>query len=125
MAALAVLLSPKVAICWLSLAICDIASLALLTASEMPNSAAQRLDAVAGGVETLRQLLRRTDDRAARRAVVRARRQRLQRIGKAVVDRFERAGGAGIAVDALQPAVELRAQVGVGGAGILYAQLFL
>ena len=42
MAAVAVLLSPKVAICWLSLAICDIASLALPTASAMPNSAAPR-----------------------------------------------------------------------------------
>ena len=87
--------------------------------------AAQRLDALARGVETLRELLRRADDRAARRAVVRARRQRLQRIGEAVVDRLERADGAGISVDTLQPVVELRAQVGVRGAGILHAQLFL
>ena len=75
--------------------------------------AAQRLDVGGHAVELLRQHLRGAEHGAARRRRIRAGRQRLQRVGEIVEDRLERAVGAGLAVDALQPVVELRAQVGV------------
>ncbi|KTW14432.1 hypothetical protein SA9_12405, partial [Staphylococcus warneri] len=63
---------------------------------------AQRLDSLRGRVELLRHRLRGIDDADAGRLRVRAGRQPLHRGQELVVGVLDRAGGVGIAVDALQ-----------------------
>ena len=88
----------------LSAAIWLIALLACVTALEIPSSAfSRKLWMLVGRlVELLRQQLSVAHDRTLRRGIVRAGRERLQRAGEIVVDRFQRVGAARLAIETLQ-----------------------
>ena len=85
--------------------------------------AAKRLDTGRHAVELLRQHLRGADRGAARGRRLRRTRQRLHRGGEFVERRLERRVGARLAVELLQPRIEIRAQTGIAAAGRFGAQL--
>ncbi|MFK4701157.1 hypothetical protein ABIF42_006751 [Bradyrhizobium diazoefficiens] len=84
---------------------------------------AQRLNALGGDVELLRQRLRRAQRNGLRRRRTRAGRQRLQRGGELVQRGFERAAVTGRAIDTLKLLQDVGHLVGVTAAAGLGAQL--
>ena len=111
-------LALAVASCRLIWAIRAIASLARVTASASPSSASPRSawTSVVMPLSCWVSTWAAVETALRAEADFRAGRQRLQRAHEIVVGGLERAGGAGRAVDALQPVVEFRAQAGIGRA---------